>query len=298
MSRAHFYADAVRDVYVRLPDEDPKAKLPAVCGKLRKTMYGSLDAAQRLGEHYAQVLETAGFSRSVASPCHFFHKDLDTYILVHGDDFFIVGRQEGRKHALCLLRGAYELSKVVTLGPESSQSQTASFLGRTLTLRQWRIEYEPDQQHVSRALKALGLANAKGVATPGTDDVGGSKASEISELRRTAKWHDPPEEIKEEDYLLTGEELKLFQSVAARFNFLAMDRPDLLCGEWLHHAPKTLPPSRELLDTRSNTREWLADMHGPSWTPILRYSVTQILLDATPRENPRWEEWRCGVASL
>ena len=26
MSRARFYADAVRDVYVRLPDEDPKAK--------------------------------------------------------------------------------------------------------------------------------------------------------------------------------------------------------------------------------------------------------------------------------
>ena len=30
VSRAHFYADAVRDVYVRLPDEDPKAKQP-VC---------------------------------------------------------------------------------------------------------------------------------------------------------------------------------------------------------------------------------------------------------------------------
>ena len=37
-----------------------------------------------------------------------------------------------------------------------------------------------------------------------------------------------PEEVREEDDLLTGEELKLFQSVAARFNFLAMDRPDLL----------------------------------------------------------------------
>ena len=56
VSRAHFYADAVRDVYVRLPDEDPKAKQPGVCGKLRKTMYGSLDAAQRWGEHHAQVL--------------------------------------------------------------------------------------------------------------------------------------------------------------------------------------------------------------------------------------------------
>ena len=118
--RAHFYADAVRDVYVRLLDKDPKAKQPGVCEKLRKTMYGSLDAAQRWGEHYAQVLENGGFSRGVASPCHFFHKDLEMYILVHGDDFFIVGRQEEREHALSLLRGAHELSKVVTLSPEPS----------------------------------------------------------------------------------------------------------------------------------------------------------------------------------
>ena len=55
VSRAHFYADAVRDV-VRLPSEDPKTKQPGVCGKLRKTMDGSLDAAQRWGEHYAQVV--------------------------------------------------------------------------------------------------------------------------------------------------------------------------------------------------------------------------------------------------
>ena len=65
------------------------------------------------------------------------------------------------------------------------------------------------------------------MATPGIDDVGGPKASEISELHRSAKWRVPPEEIEEEDDLLTGE-LKLFQSVAARFSFLAMDRSDLL----------------------------------------------------------------------
>ena len=71
VSRAHCYADALRDENVRLPNEDPKAKEQGVCGKLRKTMYGSLDAAQRWGEHYAQVLEAAGFSRGAASPCHF-----------------------------------------------------------------------------------------------------------------------------------------------------------------------------------------------------------------------------------
>ena len=74
--------------------------------------------AQRWTERYAQILETGGFSRGVASPCHFFHKDLETYILVHGDDFFMVGRQEGREYSLSTLRSAYELSKVVTTDSE------------------------------------------------------------------------------------------------------------------------------------------------------------------------------------
>ena len=49
--------------------------------------------------------------------------------------------------------------------------------------------------------------------------LGGPKASQISDLRRTEKWRHPLEEVREEDDLLTGEESKLFQSVAARFNF-------------------------------------------------------------------------------
>ena len=93
-------------------------------------MYGSLDAAQRWGERYAQVLEAGGFSRGVASQCHFFHEGLQRYILVHGDDFFMVGRREGRKHVPSLLRGAYELSKVVTLGPESSPVWDSRLLGQ------------------------------------------------------------------------------------------------------------------------------------------------------------------------
>ena len=208
VSRAHFYADAVRDVCVRFP----KTKQPGVCvcGKLRQTMYGSLDAAQRWTEHYAQVLEAGGFSEAWHLRVNFSTKTWRrTFWCTVMISSLWVDRK--RKHALSLLRGAYELSKVVTLGPELSQSRTVSFLGRTLTLRQWKIEYEPDQQHVSRALKALGLTNAQGVATPGTDDVGGPKASQISEVRRMVKWRDPPEGIKEEDDLLTGEKLKLFQ---------------------------------------------------------------------------------------
>ena len=101
------------------------------------------------------------------------------------------------------------------------------------------------------ALKALELTDARCVDTPGTKDVGGPKASEISELRRTAKWREPPEEIKGEDALLTGEELKLFQSEAVKFNILAMDTVDLLYSveelmrKLPHHAQEISLPSKE-----------------------------------------------------
>ena len=36
VSRAHFYADAVRDVYVRLPDEDPRQSNPACVGNCER----------------------------------------------------------------------------------------------------------------------------------------------------------------------------------------------------------------------------------------------------------------------
>ena len=177
-------------------------------------------------------------------------------------------------------------------------------MGRTLTLRQRGIEYEPDQQHVSRALKVLGLTNARGVATPGNGDAGGAKASEISELRRLAKWHDPLEEIEEEDDLLTGEELKLLRSVAARFNVFALDRPDFL------HSVK------ELMRKRASSRA--KDLSAPKrvarytikfprmacrylWTPL--DSNIEVYGDANfagciSTRSPQSVESRCGAANL
>ena len=80
------YTHAARDVYVRLPDEDPMAKQPGVCGKLRNTTHGSLDAAKQWGEHYAQVLDTGGLAKRRGISVPFFHTDLEIYILVHGND--------------------------------------------------------------------------------------------------------------------------------------------------------------------------------------------------------------------
>ena len=97
----------------------------------------------------------------------------------------------------------------------------------------------------------------------------------------TAKCRDPPEEIREEDDLLAGEELNLFQSVAARFNFLAMDRPDLL------HSVKELmrkmasPRARDLMALKKVARYTVKYPRMACrypWTPL--HSTTDVLDDA------------------
>ena len=146
VSRAHFNADAVRNVHVRLPDEDPEVKQPGVCGKLPNVGENTLLRFWRREDFPEAWLLRATSSMKACK--HTF------WCMV---TIFSWWADVRGKHVLSLLRGAYELSKVVTLGPESSQSRTVSSLGRTLTLRQWGIEYEPDQQHVSPALKGFAI---------------------------------------------------------------------------------------------------------------------------------------------
>ena len=71
VSRTHWYPKATRDVCVKLPAEDPRGGDPTVCGKLKRTMHVTLDAAQRWADHYIEILTDADFLKGNSSPCHF-----------------------------------------------------------------------------------------------------------------------------------------------------------------------------------------------------------------------------------
>ena len=88
-------------------------------------MYGTLDAADRWGEHYALSLINAELTRETASPCHFYHVGKDIWILVRGDDFVVVARQSGREYAEATLRIQYEV-KVDIAGPEPQDPKEIS----------------------------------------------------------------------------------------------------------------------------------------------------------------------------
>ena len=87
ISRSFFQAEAIRDVYVELPGEDSAV---GMCGKLKKSMYGSRDAAQNWGYAHTQFMQPEGFIRGLSSPCVFWNPDKELRCVVHRDDFAVL----------------------------------------------------------------------------------------------------------------------------------------------------------------------------------------------------------------
>ena len=89
--RAHFYAKAIRRVFVRLPEEDPASENKDACGELLISMYGTQDAAANWEASYTATMKAMGFKQGKASPCHFVKPAGALPTMVHGDDFFVTG---------------------------------------------------------------------------------------------------------------------------------------------------------------------------------------------------------------
>ena len=64
--RAYFHAKVRRRLYVRLPPEASAG--PGKCGRLKKAMYGTRDAAQNWEAEYIRFMESAGFKKGVRTP--------------------------------------------------------------------------------------------------------------------------------------------------------------------------------------------------------------------------------------
>ena len=136
VSRAHFYADAVRDVFVRLPPEDPRSHEHGLCGKLCKTMYGSLDASEQWSIHYGAVLENAGFKKGLACACHFYHAGRDLSLVVHGDDFTFCGIEEELLWIKSKMESWFEIKFRGILGLDPGNCSSVVILGRVVSIDQ------------------------------------------------------------------------------------------------------------------------------------------------------------------
>lgn len=73
VKKAYFYAPATRRIYVKIPDEDRGPGEERMCGLLKKSLYGTRDAAHNWASAYTAVLERVGFEKGITSPCSFWH---------------------------------------------------------------------------------------------------------------------------------------------------------------------------------------------------------------------------------
>ena len=61
------------------------------CGRLRMTMYGLRDAGQNFEFKVAEVMKELGYTQCVYNPCIYAHPVHWVQIVIHGDDFVVLG---------------------------------------------------------------------------------------------------------------------------------------------------------------------------------------------------------------
>ena len=88
---AFLYGKARRRIYIELPTRDPQSGGDVV-GMLDKSMYGTRDAPIIWQATVDKMLITLGFRCSVLQPGVYIHDCRQLRVMVHVDDFLVVGK--------------------------------------------------------------------------------------------------------------------------------------------------------------------------------------------------------------
>ena len=202
--RAYFYAEAARNIYIDLPEEDYEE---GKVGKLRKSMYGTRDAAQNWEMEYSGFMKEIGFRQGKSTPCVFRHEARNLRVVVHGDDFTVLGHTSDLDWFRAQIKGKYEVKFRGRLGPEENDDKSIRILNRIVEWTREGIRYEADQRHAELIVKEMGFQEgSKSVTTPGSknekEDEGGEEEMDNQESTR-------------------------YRAIVARAVYLAQDRTDI-----------------------------------------------------------------------
>ena len=186
-----------------MPEEDAKE---GMCGKLKKSMYGTRDAAKNWENEYQRTMADLGFKAGKATTCAFHHKERDILAVIHGDDITVLASQGGVEWMKEQLMTRYNIKLSAVLGPERNDDKSVRILNRIVTWTEDALEYEADQRHAELIIQELDLERARPMSTPGTIDR-------------------QPEDDDEKE--LTSKEATMYRRLVARLNYIAQDRPDI-----------------------------------------------------------------------
>jgi hypothetical protein len=110
-------------------------------------MYGTRDAAFNWETTYREFLEDCGFKTGRASPCVLWIEARDTRVVVHGDDFTVLGFKDDLDWFRGEIQKKFEVKLRGRLGPEEGYEKSVSILNRVVEWGEDGITYEADQRH-------------------------------------------------------------------------------------------------------------------------------------------------------
>lgn len=181
VSRAYVYAKAVRPVYVKLPEEDMEPGDERRCGTLMMSMYGTRDAALNWAIEYGDALRAAGYKQGRANPCLFCHAGKNVSVMVHGDDFRVVGPKQHLRHLEETLQNKCNI-KTEKLGRGEDMKDDVRMLNKVVGWTEKGLELEADPSHAELVVKELGLENANPSSVPGSKAEAKKRSGEAVEL--------------------------------------------------------------------------------------------------------------------
>ena len=163
-------------------------------------------AASAWEKDYCDRFEEAGFRRGRAAPTVLYNPETEVRVVVHGDDFTFIGKDKELKDIKELMKSWYSLKVRGVLGPEVGDDKKITILGRELVWGEYGLEYEADRKHAKMTCEAMGLEEwSKGLSCP----------------------YEKSEQVGEEGEEMSKEDATEYRALAARANFLALDRLDI-----------------------------------------------------------------------
>lgn len=105
-------------MFVSLPQEALTKEDKDCCGMLKKSLYGTRDAALNWSLEYTRVLLQVGFAKAASSPCTFYHAERTISTAVHGDVFVSEGSLKELQWMGRRLKAVFELkTDIMGAGP-------------------------------------------------------------------------------------------------------------------------------------------------------------------------------------
>ena len=201
--RAHFHAKAQRPVLIRLPVEDRMGTDAGKVGLMKKSMYGTRDAASNWERDWQENIKKWGFQLGLSSKNLFHHKENQVSGLTHGDDFVLTGPTKRLTEFENEMKSVYPIkAEIISFG----SSKSIKTLNRRLHWGEEGIVYQHDPRHIDVLVKELGLENGNTVQTPSS-----TKRNRRGKIRAAESDSAPQVQI-------TGCQMFVSQSRSSRHN--------------------------------------------------------------------------------